>query len=283
MQSNISALQRIILNNYKEFKRICEKYGLRYYAIGGTCIGAVRHQGFVPWDDDMDVAMPLDDFLEFRNVAPLELSDPYELFDIDEHKHCAFRFLKLINQETTFIENGCEPYPDRYCGVFLDIMPLCGAPNDPNEREKYLNFIMQSWRKNIHLRFPPDYFKTIKSRAYSLITIYRHVLMPFYYYTRKVGRICKKYSFDSSDNTFFIWRRNPNRMFFLHRDFADYIDMPFEDTMIRVPVGYDSYLKADFGDYMTLPPEEERHLVHQAAILDLNRSYKEYIKERNLH
>ena len=117
-------LQLAELDILKEFKRICEEHNLRYFAIGGTCLGAVRHQGFIPWDDDIDVAMPYEDYVRFIEIAKPGLRKPYELFDPVDHEVCGCTFLKMHNSNTAFIEKVREAYTDSYFGVFIDIINL---------------------------------------------------------------------------------------------------------------------------------------------------------------
>jgi lipopolysaccharide cholinephosphotransferase len=268
-------LQIKILTIYKEFKRICEKYNLRYFAIGGTCIGAIRHAGFIPWDDDMDVAMPYEDYEMFLKVAEHELNQPYYIFNVNQHKHSDFTFFKICDENTTFIEGEIKEYPDRYTGVYLDVMPLCGFPNSSIAQKLYIDSMLSCFRKNRALRFPLRYMKGNRAKIYWIVNSYKKLIYPYTCYTKKLDKKRQKYSFDTSNNIIFAWRRKRERIVFKYCDFAEYIEKPFEDTTIRVPIGYENYLRKDFGDYMKLPPEEERIAKHH-AIVDLNKSYIEY-------
>ena len=119
----MNELQSKILEIFKEFDRICRDNDLKYFAIGGTCIGAVRHKGFIPWDDDLDVAMPIEDYARFREVAPSSLAPQYQIYDYEEHEKCGYQFLKLFDRNTTFIEERNNNL-DSCMGVFIDIMPV---------------------------------------------------------------------------------------------------------------------------------------------------------------
>ena len=129
-------LQKKILDVYEQFREICEKHGLRYYAIGGTCIGAIRHHGFIPWDDDMDVAMPLNDYVSFRAIVKANPLENYGVFDWEECEHCKIKHIKFYDKRTTYIEAGTEEMPDRYTGVFIDIMPIAGITEKTQEQKK---------------------------------------------------------------------------------------------------------------------------------------------------
>ena len=99
-----TTLQEIELDIFKRFKRLCQDYNLRYFAIGGTCIGAIRHNGFIPWDDDIDVAMPLEDYIKLKEIAMRELEYPYSLYTTEKNRHWYAGSMKMQNENTTFIE-----------------------------------------------------------------------------------------------------------------------------------------------------------------------------------
>ena len=90
----MNELQKEILKVFKEFQNVCMANNLRYFAIGGTCLGAVRNKGFIPWDDDLDVAMPFEDYEKFRSIANKYIKNPYKLLDFEETQHCRCLFLK---------------------------------------------------------------------------------------------------------------------------------------------------------------------------------------------
>ena len=85
----------------KVFQDICRRHGLRYFAIGGTCLGAVRHKGFIPWDDDIDVAMPYEDYLEFQRIAETDLPESYGILNPHTTKHCRFDYYIKLHDKTT--------------------------------------------------------------------------------------------------------------------------------------------------------------------------------------
>lgn len=282
-------LQKIELGILEEFKRICENHNLRYFAIGGTCIGAVRHQGFIPWDDDIDVAMPFGDYKAFIKFAKKEIQKPYSLYLHKDHPHWYRNFIKLQNDNTTFAEPDCEIYPDRYTGVYIDVMPLYGMPKGK---------IAQWFMTNLN-----DFYHYMNRRHRIPYTnglrVLNHVekIISFFYgkrrkdinlYNYRLNKKFSKYSFDNSDKILFGWRDRIDirylpfnyKTVFNYKDFKSYKEVPFEDTVIRIPVGYDEYLQTEFGDYMQLPPMEKR-IHHETAIVDLHKSYKEYRERKD--
>lgn len=278
----IRDIQDKILEIFIEFKRICDKYNLKYYAIGGTCIGAVRHKGFIPWDDDMDLAMPLEDYMKFRKIASKELNEPFELLDYmnKNQGHKLLRFMKLQNKNTTFIEKVERNYPERHKGIFIDIMPITGI-----SKNKVLNKLFQS---KLKLFF---FLNVIRNTDYSERTTNKGKIIwkIFYvfvkrkdkeYYKRKEEELYKKYDISEKNDIFFPWRvplRKPYANTFNYNWFLSSIDVPFESTTISIPCCYKEYLTKDFGDYMKLPPKEKQVSNHKDTIINISIPYKEYI------
>lgn len=283
----MTELQTFELDLFKEFRRITEKYGLRYYAIGGTCIGAIRHQGFIPWDDDMDVAMPYEDYIRFIQICGNELKYPYSLYTEDGHPHWFRNFVKLQNEDTTFAEPECAQYSDRFTGVYLDIMPLFGMPKGKGMQwiyEKYNDYYHYMNRRQFFPYYGKLRFLNVVAKIIS--SFYRRKKNDVHLYMNLYKRRFGKYLFANSDKIIFGWRDNiSNRrlpfsygVVFDYEDFKEATEVPFEDTTISVPIGFDNYLTREFGDYMKLPPAEKR-INHPTAIVDLNKPYKEYAKE----
>ena len=134
----MNELQKEILAIYNVFYDLCKKNNLKFFAIGGTCIGSIRHKGFIPWDDDIDVAMPVNDYLKFIDIAKKELNDNYKLiYYMDKNCHHQY-FLKIHNTKTTYIETIEKSNKNRYKGIFIDIMPLIGCPKDDNKCKKMI-------------------------------------------------------------------------------------------------------------------------------------------------
>ncbi len=274
----MNELQSKILEIFKEFDRICRDNDLKYFAIGGTCIGAIRHKGFIPWDDDLDVAMPLEDYNRFREVAPSSLAPQYQIHDYEEHEKCGYQFLKLFDRNTTYIEER-NNNPDSCMGVFIDIMPI--ACWDDNVVSKLKILIINYYKQlNVCRRFfrCDEVSPKIKLLQVIMRPFYRN--KPFNYFSLKIEQIVKKnnqfYS-KSPGCIFFTWRR-PKRSLFSYEIFKECLLVAFEDTEIPVPIGYDRYLRKDFGDYMVLPPENKRISIHPPVVIDLENSYLNYIE-----
>lgn len=272
---DLKGIQKVILDIFKAIDKICETYQLRYYAIGGTCIGAVRHKGFIPWDDDLDIAMPREDYERFIKIAEHELPDYLALVTPEQIRHYECMFVKVQNINTTCIHNILREYPDRYGGVYVDIMPLDGVPHNLRERKKHFRKLRFYGRLNMNQRFKPKNLHTGVKRVIWHGIMFFCKKADYTYYYRKYDAELKKYKFEESNATSYGWSQRAEKLIFPIEDFQDYVELPFEDYHMRCPVGYDHFLTILFGDYMKLPPKEQQEPVHQ-SLVDLYKSYKEY-------
>lgn len=273
-------IQLVILDIFKSVANIIEKYNLRYFAIGGTCLGAVRHQGFIPWDDDMDIAMPNKDYQRFIEIAPDVLPNNLKLVLPGHDAHYNNLSLRVQNIDTTFIEDHVIGLEDRYMGVWLDIMPLYGVPSKYSEQCSYAKKIAFYRKLNHKRKMPFKTCNTLKSKGMFLLSLPLNVFLDNNYWLRKWEKLVSKYDFDKSEYTGYVWWDQLNKLIFPIEWFENYVYLKFEDTYIRCPKKYDKFLTQMFGDYMQLPPANERY-THSGkeAIIDLNHSYTYYMKK----
>ena len=264
-------LQDIILDIFIHVKEICERHRLRYFAIGGTCIGAVRHQGFIPWDDDLDIAMPDRDYEEFLRIAPDELPGHLAVMDSDTQM-CT----KIHNINTTLI----EVWTPHKCngGVFIDIMPFYGVPEGKRER------LLLCCKIKILKKLQDKQVGRLRDNARLRGKLLWLAMKPFHcvagrhFYRKLWTRIVSERDFDSSRYTGFTWSYHLEKRIFERAWFDSYEEFPFERTVIRCPAGWDAHLTKHFGDYLAIPPRCEQMSKH-IYFLDLNVSYKEYRKK----
>ena len=126
------------LDLLSEFARVCEENGLKWFAHAGTMLGAVRHHGFIPWDDDIDIIMPREDYERLCQIGPSAFSHPYFYQDENTDRYFARAFSRLRNSETTAIFENERAYRYPYNqGIFIDIFPMDHIPADPDERQRY--------------------------------------------------------------------------------------------------------------------------------------------------
>lgn len=254
----VAEAQKVMLSMLLEVHKICEKHHLTYWLDGGTLLGAVRHNGFIPWDDDMDIAMPIEDYKKFLEIAPKEL--PPDVFLQYRRSDPLYpkEMTKLRKNNTTLIEieeTGDEKY---HHGIFIDIFAY-------QYYEKWWLDTLMWCRDTKDLK--NKYKKHTLKRA--LITLYTNIIM--YLPTRIVKHVITFYINKIAQN-------RPRSIFTYSTDssFKNYTktkDMQpvklstidFEGYYFFVPHNPDAVLKEWYGDYMKLPPIEERR-VHSTYI-----------------
>lgn len=273
----VTDIQYKIFTIFKEVDSVCKKNNIRYYAIGGTCLGAVRHKGFIPWDDDLDIAMPRKDYEKFISIAERDLPENLRLLGGTEIRKYECLFIKVHDVNTTFIHRNYESCVERYSGVYIDIMPLDGLSE--NRFVRSINFarLRVLARLNVNHRFGVDFYHTgFRLLLWKIIDIYMK-RKPYDFFSKEREKILKKYDFDTSTYSCYGWSLLAKKITFLKEDFGAHIELPFMDYIMRCPQGYDDFLKTMFGEYMKLPPEEQQKRTHPAFV-DLNRSYRYYQK-----
>ena len=269
-------IQLKILEIFKEVKKICEKNNLAYYAIGGTCIGAVRHKGFIPWDDDLDIAVPIEEWDRFWECMERELPSKYQIYRSNKIKHYRYVFNKIHDSTTTFIEEAEKNYPDAYKGIFVDVMPIAGIPEDQHSRERFYKSLKRLYKLNFIRRYP---IKEMENNKRKLLWLALRIVSPFisfHYYSDKWIETIKKIPLKDCQYTGYTWWEGiSDRLCFPIQYFEKTTMLPFEDTEISCPVDWNGYLSQQFGEYMIVPPEEER-LDHHQEYVSTTKPYKEY-------
>ncbi len=279
----MSEIQEKILDIYNSVRELCDRNGIIYFAIGGTCIGAIRHKGFIPWDDDIDIAIPIEDYERFISLCKDELPKNLSYCSGLEQLHNFTLFYKIMDTETTFIEDAIKEYPDVYRGVFIDVMPLAGLPANKIKRKLFIIKLrilatFNSYRRHEFSKTKEKWWKK------AFLIILRPIIFsfPFNFFYIRYYKELKKHPTKTSESVGYTW--SPNRLYkltFSMKAFSDIVEMPFEDTTMKCPIGYEEFLSTMFGNYMQLPPENKRVSGHTGYV-DLNKPfsyYKEYYKK----
>lgn len=275
----MNRIQEKELEIFKQIKIILEKYNLRYYAIGGTCIGAVRHKGFIPWDDDIDIAMPRHDYDLFMKKYYKELPSGLLKMDGYNTRTNNYIFGKIHDENTTLVDCGVKYSTERFTGAFVDIMPVDGLPLIG--KKKIIQKVNLYSRLNCTVR---PWSSSNTTMGYHFKQTIKHIIQIFFRYDKyleKIDTLMKRFSYDEADEVYFTWRYGceTERKVFKKCFFDELVCVPFEDTTILIPQKYHEYLTQDFGDYMKLPPEEERHSIHDIYICDMDTPYRFYVEQ----
>lgn len=268
-------IQKVVLNIYKETKKILDKNDITYFAVGGTCIGAVRHNGFIPWDDDIDIAIPIEVIDEFLEVMQKELPDYLRIRTGFNDKKTEIVFIKVEDIRTTYIEEDEKGDEERYKGAFIDIMPMAGLPLNKRER----NYLIMKLRclsgLNSNIRKRAFQCTSVKGKLLCIILKPMSCIVSHDFFLKCYWKTLKKYPLKGNELVGYTWSRSLRRLIFKREYFDNTIEMPFEDTMMRCPIGWDKYLTEQFGNYMELPKLENRKSRHE-GIIDIYTPYREY-------
>lgn len=280
----MTSLQSTILDIYREVSRICDENDIRYFAIGGTAIGTARHQGFIPWDDDLDIAVPIEDFERLKSLLSSELPGYYRYVCGEGSPHYTSFLVKIDDVRTTQIQADVVEWPDRYTGAWLDIMPMSGVPSGHVRQRLYSAAIKLLLSLNVKARTPCKVHKGLAGLRDLVLCLFARVISSIFglnCFENWWERLLRAHRFDCSDYTGYTWSNALSKLIFPRDWFSDYVLMPFEDTRIRMPVGWREYLTQQFGDYMQLPPPEKRE-THECFV-DLDHSFRDYqMKTRRL-
>lgn len=265
---------------------ICENNNIKWFVAYGACIGAIRHKGCIPWDDDIDVCMPRPDYEKFLKVCRSEDMGDYELATIADMPDFYEHFARVYDKNSTLYFGK---HLKHVGGIFVDIFPLDGAGNGAKD-EKVTKNIKQvlSWQAILHqshfyysITDRLDLIKKGKISLYILIVttaLFRKKLQKIS--LEKVEYYLKNYSYDNSEYVMFFERAYGLKNMIRKEWIEETIYVPFENINVPIPKMYDEYLTSIYGDYMTPPPEDKRDDRHVLAYLDLERrlSYEELMK-----
>ncbi len=263
--------KQMMLEMMKDFDAFCNAHGLRYFLTGGSMLGAVRHKGFIPWDDDIDVGLPRKDYEKLIRIYNEERTNPdYELISILQNEDLYIPFAKIIHNKTVMQEAVDS---DIKIGVFLDVFPLDFVGDTPEEARDL-------FKKTIALRRKIDVqkWKIIRERAW-----YRNVIIFIIKALSPKGRLkkliweldetCRKYEDkDYTKYCGFIVAANRGEKEILESEwFREFITVPFEDLAFRIPKDHAKILSKFYGDTYMTPPKDAAQKTHH--------SYKVYYKE----
>lgn len=272
---DLAALQSKSMEILRVFKAFCDKHGLLFYFCGGCCIGTLRHGGFIPWDDDIDVFMPREDYEKLARLWPAEMKDTkYRYCRSNEQEFLRSLLCAISDETTTFIKERQHDL-DISHGVRLEILPLDGCPDSGLRRK-----IQIAWALvyQIYMNQEPP---TSKGKMLGLAGKVMLALFPSWKSRYRIAKFAEKqmsrYPFDKYEKTTelcarFQYMRNE----YPQKAFASAVLKPFEGEEMPIPVGYDAYLRMAFGDYMRLPPPEQQIPKHDAVHIDLENSYHIY-------
>ena len=255
-------IQAVILDILKEFDSFCRKNGIRYSLAGGSLLGAVRHKGFIPWDDDADIIMPRPDYDRFVELYGKE-KGRYRLLTYspgEEHWYVNC-YSKLEDSWTMCKDKG---FMGSHFGLNIDIFPVDGAPEDPVERKKTCRKVVHYKRRVVHRQNPLTSL-LFPHQGAPLAVIQAH-FHSTEYWLAKCESLLRKYDFNTSRFAGALCGVYGVREVFPQSLFTEYCEYPFEGISLMGIKDAHTYLESLYGDYMKLPPEKDRHGDHHLQV-----------------
>lgn len=269
-QYDIRPLQLRVLEILLAVDKACKTHGLRYYIVAGTLLGAVRHKGFIPWDDDLDIAMPRADYDKLIAHCKEYLPAQFEMICGENDAVYPLPFAKIQDAHTTIIERMHLRYLG---GIYIDVFPLDGVPS--NSLSRRWHFIKYEYYKHclyLCCRDPYKHGHGPSSWVPLLVQkIYNHQEL-----FRKMRKLQTEVDYDSSDMV--VDHDDGLRGVMPRTVFGTPTPIMFEGKEVMGIEQADRYLSQKYGDYMTIPPHNDQRQ-HNFHYLDLQKPYREYAAE----
>lgn len=269
------AVQLALLAHLDE---VCRRYGLAYYAGGGTLLGAVRHGGYIPWDDDLDVFMPRRDYDRLLAVGEEAFSPPYFLQSAYNDVRYGRGHAQLRMDGTTAILEGERGHYRFHQGIFIDVFPLDAVPDSPQEQADQRRRLRR-WNRLLAatVRYDGSPHKTAAKTALH----YLLSLIPYRWLFYGMERECKRYDGAPTCRVALLsFAPDADRWVMPRRCFSGEAYLPFEFTRIPVPLDADAILAIAYGDYLTLRQEPTCHV---GVFFDPHRDYRHYLRKDEWH
>lgn len=259
----------------EELDRVCKKYHLRYFASNGTLLGIVRHKGFIPWDDDVDIVMPRPDYQKLIEIAGQEFETPFFLHTAANGTGYYRNYIRLRNSSTTAIPlkdlNHCDNN-----GIFIDIFPLDGCPeNKLVMRLQFFSVTAYSALANTYTYYPDfDSHKSFRKILYLTACIYCKIF-GYSGLLHKMESLRSRTAYNDAREVYVI-THGRKCIVFPKAYYENTEWMDFEYIKLPVPTAYHDILSKHYGNYKQLPPIEERG-THHTIFFDPDQPYAEYI------
>lgn len=265
---SIKELQKCQLNILRDVKRVCEKYGIQFFLAYGTCIGAYRHRGFIPWDDDIDICMDWND-LELLKKHASELKSYYFLQCSETDPEYGLMITRIRDSRTTLIEKE-EADRDINHGIFIDIYPLFPTyQNGFRASSKVLASYL--YRLLLYGKAPYHHGKFVSVIAGTFLKIIPNSI------SNKLKERCLSVMRKETHNGYLsILYGGHERIAYNKEWLFPTIQMEFEGEEMPVPKEVEKVLSLGYGDFMKLPPEDQRKVHHDYILMDPNNSFRIY-------
>ena len=257
---DIKDLHRTMLIITDEIDRICKKHNINYSMYGGTLIGAVRHKGFIPWDDDFDIAMLRSDYEKFLEICLIELDGKFNIITMDNTDDYGYNFIKITLKGTKVLQGKYSKLKDKYSEIWVDVFPMDNVPAGKIQK------IVHQAKNYLYIKLLEERFDGIsedekritKRFAFKALSTF-NAIIPVKSLKKGLKKNSIKYSKTRTEKiTSLSSCYGYDRETLPSRVFEKYTEMEFEGRKYQAVVDYDLWLTNVFGDYMKLPPVEKR-------------------------
>ncbi len=260
---NIKLLHKVDMDIVKNVLEICKRHKLEYYMIGGTMLGAIRHKGFIPWDDDIDLGLPRESYEVFLKHAPNELKKNYKLVNYKTDPKYHYYITRVLDVDTKVIEERIGNESEKYTNASIDIFPLDGTPNNLILRKIYF-FRVLYHRALMSLCYKDSIDRKRKRGKFEKLLLGIVEKIPIektttpYKQKEKIDRLLKSQKFENSKYVGNIMGAYRTREIVPKEFYGSGKMYKFEDIEMNGLELYDEYLSYTYGDYMQLPPKEKQ-------------------------
>lgn len=271
-KEELQKIQNLEMDVLQCIIEICNKLNIEYFLMSGTLLGAIRHNGFIPWDDDIDVGMTRENYCRFLCDAPSYLPDIYHLQTPYDNKENPYFYSKIRIDGTKFVEY-CNRNLDIHHGVYVDIFPFDEVPDNDADNLRHFSKIQRlirifSLRQSPDVSVAPVDVKR-KIRAF-MRKIYHEIckIIPYKYLVKKLEKEITRYDGTAQNALGCLNFPVRNKEYILKADLYPLKVHKFGNLQAKIPGNADIYLKTRYGDYMKLPPKEEQ-FGHKPYLIDL--------------
>ena len=266
-------LQLKELEMLKEVLKITERHNIRCYMLGGTFLGAVRHKGFIPWDDDVDIGMPREDYEKFAEIAQSEFKSPFRLSSFKTDENHIWFFNHVLNESVTLVRD--DTIEATAVNLWIDVFPLDGMPSNPlvrcahELRLLFLRLLLQysKFKTGVNMKKKRGLIDAILIKLGFVVSKICHFDVKRR--LQAIERALKKYEYDKSDYVVNFMGAYRFKEMFPRSYYEDSVLYDFEDIKLSAPRAHDEVLSQLYGDYMT-PPEQSERFSHSVKAVEVN-------------
>ena len=270
MKLTLAEIKEIQLNILKYIDNICKENQLKYYIAGGTLLGAVRHKGYIPWDDDIDILMPYSDYRKLIELIKKE-NNNYIMLNPYDNEDYFYMFSKVVDTRTKLTEKTVNKIKNY--GVFVDIFPINKLPTSKEELEEYMNELYLKNKEYAASMPKKNYYsdpKRVKRIAKRILKYPYHLkCKKIDWQTRKIDllKLLEKYNnMEEYNYSGYVLSYYGKKDIMRKEVYEDSTTLIFEGIKVKAPKLYDEYLTKLYGDYMKIPKEHEKHALLKMKI-----------------